>query len=476
MAIEVLQKRPNALFSDDAIDLDAVFRSESDDGLRTTLISATRAATTPDDRTRATNAILAMLHGARGASETRASTIDALTTLEGVVNHDRATGEALLEWLCKCDPTGEVLTAALRILSSFNGADIADRIFDNADYLRYFSEPRPRPAPRLTGGRANLFALPTAMSEEIPFSPSEVFFRDLLRTDPLRNANRLIDHRADADIDIARPLAALCDGAFNPQDEAVPHALWRLAELDVSGETLTNTLRAIPDFQRRMRPHLEQAVDKYASDTHQDVAVRVRASMDAAIPQARVPLPDPYVLANLWKVGPINSPAGTPGLPGLPGIAGIARTSQASRVSTRVSVRRSRSSVLPSIMGSGLLVAAFVINADIADGASLGTRLLSRSLSLLAAIIVCAAIGYVYRTTTQQFADRTKLFAPSTNITGDTLRQNAPMLGLFAVYAVYDAHRRYVGPLHFWNQSLVFVLNAVAITLIARTFEVDGQF
>jgi hypothetical protein len=220
-----------------------------------------------------------------------------------------------------------------------------------------------------------------------------------------------------------------------------------------------------------MRPPFEQAFDRLASNEHADVVARVRTAMDAAVPLPRATVPDPTTLANLLKAFPMNSPNATPGFSG---IGGLGSEPRPRRPSIRRRVGRSRDSIVQLAAGSVLLLtAAFAVTGDIAVGTSLGTRLLSRGLSLLAAIIACATFGYVYRNATQEVTDRTRTLVPSANPTGDTLRQYAPTLALFAAYAVYDIHRRYVGPLHGGYQSLVFLLNIVAIALIARAFEPD---
>ena len=123
-------------------------------------------------------------------------------------------------------------------------------------------------------------------------------------------------------------------------------------------------------------------------------------------------------------------------------------------------------------IGTGLLLVPIIV--DKVVGASLGPSLASRGLSLLAAVIVCAAVGYIYRDTGKQISNRTIAVGLGSNAAGDTLRQTAPMLAFFGAYAVYDAHRRYVGPLHFWNQSALFLLNSVALVLIATAFDLEA--
>jgi hypothetical protein len=394
------------------------------------------------------------------------TTIDALTMLQRVADRD-ISGD-LLDWLCKRLPSGDVQAVALRTLTTCSSTDLADRVFGKPEYLRYFSTPGLKRSSAQVGLRSLVFGQPLSAEPptDVPFTPAELFFRDLLRPDVLGNANRLVDHREDADI--SRALAALLESAFSGQSEAVlQFMLQRLASSDETQGILTSTLRVIPEFQRRMRPQMEHMLGRLGGEANPEAVHRLRTSMEAAVQTPRPSLPDASVLANLWKTGPV-----TPNTLG--GITGLGAAERPRSPQLHMRFARSTGSVLRLISGVAMfLIAAFAFNGDIPTGASIGTRLTSRGLSFLAAFVTAAALGYVYRTSTQQLIDRKKPFAVGTNVAGDTFRQNIPLLALFGAYAIYDAHRRYVGPLHFWNQALVFVLNAVGLMLLARAADLD---
>ena len=60
-AVELLQLRPELVFSDPKLDLEKLFRTESEERIRANLVSIVGAAGSPDDRRRATNAILELM-------------------------------------------------------------------------------------------------------------------------------------------------------------------------------------------------------------------------------------------------------------------------------------------------------------------------------------------------------------------------------------------------------------------------------
>lgn len=400
---------------------------------------------------------------------TDGTVIDALTMLQRVA--DRDIGDDLLDWMCKRQPSGDVLSVALRTLTSCS-IELADRIFAKPEYLRYFSAPSAR---RPSGQSLTRLLLGTPLATETasdtPFTPSELFFRELLRADPLRNAERLVDQRET--VDVSRPLAALCDITFMPQDDTlVRFALRRLAGSDATQGLLTKTLRAIPDFQRRMRPHLEPLLERLAPTERADAIARFRASMDAAIPAPRAQLPEPSVFGNLFKNVPL------PGTPGYLGLDRLLLTPKPPDPRVRVNSRGTGVNTLQMAFGvSLLLLAVFGFNGDIATGAALGTRLASRGLSLLAALVVWGVLGYLYLHSMKEFNQRMAGYKATaigaTTSATDAVWQTVPLLALFGAYAVFEAHKQYVGPVHFWNQAAVFAINSAGILLIARVFEVE---
>jgi len=394
---------------------------------------------------------------------TDGTVIDALTMLQRVA--DRDIGDELLDWLCKRQPSGDVLAVALRTIPSCS-TNLPDRIFAKTEYLRYFSAPSlRRPSGSLT--RALLGSpAPAEPPADAPFSPSELFFRELLRGDPLRNAERLVDHREK--VDVSRPLAALCDVTFDPQDDAfVRFAVRRLASSDATHGLLTSTLRAIPDFQRRLRPQFEPMLDRLAPTENEDAIARFRKSMEAAVPVARPSGPTTSVLGDLFKMAPVTGPLTS---------LGLGRTIVSPPPTVRHTIRAKSNGLANFFRFAGgatiIGLAAFTFDGDVAAGTSVGTRLLSRGLSLLAAIILGGAIAFQHVRSTRQVQER-RLDGLRVTDPTDALWANVPLAAIFSVYAVFEAHARYVGPVHFWNQAALFVMNGVGLFFFARIFEMD---
>lgn len=399
------------------------------------------------------------------------TTIDALTMLQRVT--DREVGDPLLDWLCKREPVGDVLAVALRTLTSCGGENLIDRIFAKPEYLRYFSRPTLRTSSqstlRMLIGNLNAADGPA----ENGFTAAEQFLRELLRSQPVINAQRLLEHRAE--VGVPRPLGGLWDVSFTPPDDPLTRfMLQRLVDTDGMQGILTNTMRAIPDFQRRMRPAIEPMLERLASTESADAIARFRESMEAATTVAPSTLPPEQTLGNLWKMASPGVPpgyvlGGAPTVPQLP-----------QRPSIRLRTKRAAWTAVAFVSGMTLIaVGAFVYDGDLPANATLGERLLSRGLSFLAALVFWFGVGFVYVRSNQQLKSQLPGYRSGTldmsasQSAMSVIWQNVPLFAILGAYAIFEAHRQYVGPIHFWNQSAVFGLNSLGIVYMARAFEVD---
>jgi hypothetical protein len=430
---------------DDIKTITGLLAKETDERALSIFIGMLSGASGDEARRSATNAIVGFLQLDASSRPTRKLTdstaVVALTVLQTVASHD-VTSE-LLAWLIVAGETGLVQTTAISALKKISeqfSVDVAEKIISNDSILEFFTT-------GLTGWwRTMSLISPTASASA--YNVPNAYLRELLRTDALAYARKLL--RVNPKINVNDLLIYIWNWIFSPFPRETSIFIFeQIVEpnaLPLVHDRLRKSLRSTPEFQVRILPSLRKQLPELIKEKRftEDQGKSIEATLKTleALPEPAAAKSKPSV-QSLYESVVAHLPKAPPGSPYI----------------SEPEFNPTRTIAFAAVAILLFLPGFFFYKADLPAGASFGTVAASRFLILL----LDALIMYPFVNA---------ISSARASMRGD----NSPVPNAFygfmvpLVYAIYYAHTKYIGPLHFGAQSLQFLINWPAIMALLLGF------
>jgi len=420
---------------------------ETDERALSIFIGMLSGASGDEARKSATDAIVGLLKLDASSRPTRKLTdstaIAALTVLQTVASHD-VTLE-LLDWLEIAGETDVVQTTAISALKKISeqfGVNVADKIINNKSILEFFTT-------GLTGWRRTMNRISPAASGQAHIVP-QAYLRELLRSNALAYVPRLL--RVDPAIDVNDLLVYIWALSFGPYTREAsicifeqivdPNSFPSLKDQD----RLLSSLRSTPEFQVRILPSLRKQLPELIKEKKftEDQAKLIEETLNSleALPEPAPAKPKASAQSLYESV-----------------MAHLPKTPPGSSYVSEPEFNPTRTIAFVAVAILLFLPGFFFYKADLPAGASFGTMLGSRFLLLL----LDALIMYPFVSAISSV--RASMRGKASPVPNAFYGFMVPL-----VYAIYYAHTKYIGPLHFGAQSLQFVINWPAIMALFLGF------
>ena len=462
-----------------------VVTGETDDEILSLFLPLLGKATDEASRRKALEAILALFkrRSTNGYSKILAgkNAENALNVLPGLANQDVLND--LLDWLCSTAQTPEVQEATLTTLNRLSqGTDQAEKIISNDVYLKYFVKSshwkglvRQR-LPAFSYPLQTAYALASSLSQ--PESALAVKYqthlRSLFSSNPLRYAKVLLHF--DKSEDVTSLLQSLWQLAF--ERDSAEFAKTILSELENDEpwikERLANSLWQTPEFEVRILPAIQQvyARESYSEEKRKKLDARI-AELVAAGEKPKTTVADPKHFLDRFKS--LDSPKIDSEFLSKFSVASNDPWSKFTQTGLYPPARKSIEApglgltlLVASVVVGTLLIDVFLYKRDLPPAATLSQAIMSRLALFFADFAIVATFSLVAKQVKESTDRITYRYSAVSYKTSSFSLSSfvgyVPLLGTSLFYF----HIESLGPLSFWNQLFLFLINLPATFLLSQ--------
>ena len=465
-----------------ANNLTDIVTAETDDEMLSLFLPLLGKAADEASRQKALDAILALFKTRLTNGFTKILTgknaENALKVLPGLATQDVL--DDVLSWLCGTFQPPEVqeaTLATLNLLSEKLGIDQAEKIISNDVYLKYFVKASQFKGPSEKSlqtyvNRGQDYNLLSSFPTLALVAKYQTHLRGLFSSDPLRYA-RVLLHFDKAE-DVTFLLQSLWQLAFDRKNTEFAKTILSELENDESWikERLVNSLWQTPEFEARILPAIKQAYAQgsYAEETRKKLDARIDELVAAGEKAKKAAAASPGIKQRLESLDSLAKET-------VELSAALKRPWSSVRPdlsqSTRIAVKRPELGFTLTVVFwivATLAINVFLYKRDLPPAATLSQAITSRMVLFLADFCIVASVLALSRLIRQETNRISSPIATYSAVSYKTRSSSLNALGSFLpmlAVGLFYVYSEYVGPLNFWNQVFLFLINLIATSALS---------